>query len=134
VFTLKFFFVLTMSVTILAITVAIFLKVYGETRWLLGIAMALVGCFTLFMGGVLVALLVAGDEEFDWKTISLQFAFLAGALATLRTTFQRFRQLGRQGHETMDQAQFPFTIDTHTPQDFTGEPALLPKNDRSDSD
>jgi len=80
-------------VVILALSLAISLKIYGETRWLLGIAMILVGAFTLFMGFSLVILVVTGDEDLDWRGISGMVVLVSGALATLGTTFKRFRQL-----------------------------------------
>ena len=81
-------------VVILALSLAISLKIYGETRWLLGIAMILVGAFTLFMVGiVVVTLLIARDDDINWWVLNSTIGGTLGALATLRTTFKRFRQL-----------------------------------------
>jgi len=107
-------------VVILALSLAISLKIYGETRWLLGIAMVLVGAFTLFMGFSLVILVVTGDEDLDWRGISGMVVLVSGALATLGTTFKRFRQLGSQGPKTLESDPFSFTIDTHSMEDFAG--------------
>ena len=108
-------------VVILALSLAISLKIYGETRWLLGIAMILVGAFTLFMVGiVVVTLLIARDDDINWWVLNSTIGGTLGALATLGTTFKRFRQLGRQGHKTLESDPFSFTIDTHSMEDFAG--------------
>ena len=121
-------------VVILALSLAISLKIYGETRWLLGIAMILVGAFTLFMGFSLVILVVTGDEDLDWRGISGMVVLVSGALATLGTTFKRFRQLGRQGHGTVGSDPYLSTNDTHTMQDLMFDTDLNPEDDGSDSD
>jgi len=122
-------------VVILALSLAISLKIYGETRWLLGIAMILVGAFTLFMVGiVVVTLLIARDDDINWWVLNSMIGGTLGALATLGTTFKRFRQLGRQGHGTVGSDPYLSTNDTHTMQDLTFGTDLHPEDDGSDSD
>ena len=122
-----------MLVAILAISVAISLKIYGETRWLLGVAMILVGGFTLLMAFSLVGAII-GEMPLTGGRIPAAVVLISGALAVLRTAFKRFRQLGRQGHETLGPDPFSSNIDIHTKEDFTGEPTSRSKNGGSDSD
>ena len=103
-------------VVIAALSLAISLKMYGETRWLLGSAMLLISAFILMMSGLLF---VAWDDG-NRQEISTLAVLVFGALATLGTTFKRFRQLGRQGHKTLESDPLSFTIDTHSMEDFAG--------------
>ena len=104
-------------VVIAALSLAISLKIYGETRWLLGSAMLLISAFILMISGLLF---VAWDDDANRQEISTLAVLVFGALATLGTTFKRFRQLGRQGHKTLESDPLSFTIDTHSMEDFAG--------------
>jgi len=104
-------------VVIAALSLAISLKIYGETRWLLGSAMLLISAFILMMSGLLF---VAWDDDGNRQEISTLAVLIFGALATLGTTFKRFRQLGHQGHKTLESDPLSFTIDTHSMEDFAG--------------
>ena len=117
---MNFIMIIIAVIVLAALSLAISLKIYGETRWLLGIAMLLVGAFTLFMGFSVVILVVTGAEDLDRQGISTFAVLVFGALATLGTTFKRFRQLGHQGHGTVGSDPLSFTIDTHSMEDFAG--------------
>ena len=104
-------------IVIAAFSLAISLKIYGENRWLLGSAMLLVSAFILMISGLLF---VAWDDDANRQEISTLAVLVFGALATLGTTFKRFRQLGRQGHKTLESDPLSFTIDTHSMEEFDG--------------
>ena len=114
---MNFIMIIIAVIVIAVLSLAISLKIYGENRWLLGSAMLLVSAFILMMSGLLF---VAWDDDGNRQEISTLAVLIFGALATLGTTFKRFRQLGRQGHKTLESDPLSFTIDTHSMEEFDG--------------
>ena len=114
---MNFIMIIIAVIVIAALSLAISLKIYGENRWLLGSAMLLVSAFILMISGLLF---VAWDDDANRQEISTLAVLVFGALATLGTTFKRFRQLGRQGHKTLESDPLSFTIDTHSMEEFDG--------------
>ena len=114
---MNFIMIIIAVIVIAALSLAISLKIYGENRWLLGSAMLLVSAFILMISGLLF---VAWDDDANRQEISTLAVLVFGALATLGTTFKRFRQLGRQGHKPLESDPLSFTIDTHSMEEFDG--------------
>ena len=101
--------IVVLGAPVLALTTAILIKIYGHTRLLLGIALLIIGGFTLLLGWILVAL----PREAGWRIITL---FLT-CLGVLGSGFIQFLRAGRKNDKIDVETKFPFVVDTESIDD-----------------
>ncbi len=95
----QFFLVMIISGPLLGLTTAALIKIYGYTRLLTGIALAIVASFTVLLGWILVV----GPPE-RWKTL---LSLLCTCVPVLFTGFIQFLRGGKKEDKTASQKKVP---------------------------